>query len=652
MNKIITTSFVFLLSTASMVHAQTYELTSFDNNIKLTVNTKSKITWSVTYKGKSVIEPSEIAMTIDDHVVLGDNPRVSKKTETQKDEMIIPEVAQKASKIRDHYKQLTLSFKGNYAIEFRLYDEGVAYRFLTSLKKDITVQSETFKLSFPARTRSLFPIEETLVSHYERTYIPTMIDTLTTKQFCSLPVLIETNDSTKVLLTEADLFDYPGMFMYGTKSNALTAGFPKYVLEATPQPGAEDRNEILKSADYIAKTSGNRSFPWRVCIITNDDRKLPESNLVYQLSRPSKLENTSWIKPGKVAWDWYNANNIYGVDFKSGLNTQTYKYYIDFASEYGLDYIILDEGWTKTTTNTLESNPDIDVAELIKYGNSKNVGIILWTLWGPLDKNMEQIMKTYSDWGAKGVKIDFMQRADQYMVNYYERVAKEAAKNKLLADFHGAFKPAGLRRAYPNVISYEGVKGNENNKWSADVTPEHTVILPFTRMVAGPMDFTPGAMRNAQRDNFRISFPRPMSLGTRCHQIAMYVVYESPLQMLCDAPSAYYKEKETTEFIAKIPTTWDETKVLKAKVADYIVTARRKGDTWYIGAMTDWTPRKLTLDLSFLGDGSYTMELMRDGVNADRFAEDYKKETKTVNRNTKMEIELAPGGGWAAIISH
>ena len=313
--------------------------------------------------------------------------------------------------------------------------------------------------------------------------------------------------------------------------------------------------------------------------------------------------------------------------------------------------MILDEGWTKSTTEILDSNPNIDITELITYANERNVDLILWVLWKPLDDNMDEILDKYQKWGAKGIKVDFMQRADQYMVSSYEEIAKACAERKMLVDFHGAFKPAGLRRAYPNVISYEGVKGNENNKWSTDISPEHNVTLPFIRMAAGPMDFTPGAVRNAMPGNYRINFNRPMSLGTRCHQVAMYAVYESPLQMYCDAPSAYLKEEETIFFISQFPSVWDETVVLDAKVSDYIAVARRNGEKWYIGAMTDWTARELNLDFSFLPDGDFELQLMKDGPNCDKFAEDYQKETLSVTNQTQLKIQLASGGGWAGIIS-
>jgi len=641
---------IFLLLFTVFCYGQDYELSSPDGKILLKINISDHISWSADYNEKQVINPSSIIMNVNDNVELGTSPKVAGEKRAQNDEILTPVVPVKSSKIKDQYNQLSLTFKGNYSIDFRTYNDGVAYRFNTSFKKQLTVNHEVLELNFPENTVSYFPEEETMISHYERIYEVAKLDTLSSGKFCSLPVLMDVND-TKVLFTEADLYDYPGMFLFGTNGNGLRSGFPKYILEAKPAETGGDRNQkIVEEAEYIAKTSGTRSFPWRVCVI-GDDKTLLETNLVYQLSRPLALKNTDWIKPGLVAWDWYNALNIYGVDFESGVNTETYKYYIDFAAKYGLDYIILDEGWSKSTTNITEPNPDIDVRELVEYGKNKNVGVILWMLWKPLDDDLENILQTYEGWGVKGVKVDFMQRADQGMVNYYERVLKEAAKHKLLVDFHGAYKPSGFQRAYPNFISNEGVKGNENNKWSADVTPEHTVILPFTRMVAGPMDFTPGAMENAQERNYHISFMRPMSLGTRCHQVAMYVLYESPLQMLCDAPSDYLKDKTIVEFISQIPTVWDETIALDAKVADYLLVAKRNGDNWYVGAMTDWTSRQLEVDFSFLPEGDYQIEIIQDGTNAGKYAEDYKLVSKEIDNSTKMKITLAPGGGWAAIVT-
>lgn len=634
--------------------AKDYNLQSPDGKVSVTASVDNGISWSVRLNNTLILDNASLAMTVisgTKESVLGDNPKVMSENVRSVDNVIEPVVPNKSSRIRDSYKELTLKFSGNYSIQLRAYNDGVAYRFITDMGGEIDVGNETVTLPFGDDFTIWFPEEESMISHYERSYRVTKVSEILPEQFASLPVYFQSPNGINVLFTESDLYDYPGMFLSGA-DHGFKALFPKAILETQPAEQNPDRSEIItKKADYIARTDGQRSFPWRVFIISDRPGGIVESNLVFQLARPLKLENTDWIKPGKVAWDWWNANNVYHVDFQAGINTTTYRYYIDFASKLGLAYIILDEGWSKTTTNLMESNPDIDVPELVRYGQQKGVGVILWTLWKPLEQNMEAILDTFVTWGAKGIKVDFMQRADQGMVNYYERVAREAAKRNLLVDYHGAFKPAGLRRAYPNVLSYEGVKGNEHNKWSRDITPKHTVTIPFIRMVAGPMDFTPGAMRNGMGENFSVRFTRPMSQGTRAHQVAMYVVYESPLQMMCDSPTHYYEEMETAKYISKIPVTWDETKVLDSAIGEYIVVARRKGDTWYIGAMTDEEPRRVALDFSFLPAGEYTMEIMQDGINARRYAEDYQMITVPLSNSDSRTINLAPGGGWIAIIS-
>lgn len=632
-------------------YSQTFEIKSPNGNIRLTVLINGGISWSASLNENVIIKEAKIGMDFSSGQDFGTNSQVKGHTVKKFSSMIYPAIPHKDAAIKDEFSRLTLTFKGKYQLEFRAYNDGVAYQFADEGKSDRNVMAEKMLLTFPVGAKSFFPKEDKMYSHNERLYLNKSLSEISSDEFCSLPVVF-TTDNAKVLFTETALHNYPGMFIKGNGNTTMDAIFPKYVLEVIDDKKQPDRNQtITKEADYIAKVSGNRAYPWRVFMISDDDRTFVESNLTFQLSKPQVIKNTEWIKPGKVAWDWYNANNIYGVDFTSGLNTATYKYYIDFASSFKIEYVILDEGWTKSTTEILDFNANIDVHELIRYGKEKNVEIILWTLWKPLDANLVQILETYKSWGAKGIKVDFMQRNDQYMVNSYEKIAKECARLELLVDFHGAFKPSGLRRAYPNVINYEGVKGSENNKWSKDITPEHNVTIPFIRMAAGPMDYTPGAMSNRQDVNFAISHERPMSLGTRAHQVAMYVVYEAPLQMLCESPSRYYKEQETVEFIVQIPTIWDETIVLHGAIGEYIAVARRKGDKWYIGAMTNSTPRKLKFDLAFLKEGDFKMEVFKDGINADRFAEDYKIDMIEVNQNSKITAEMSSGGGWAAIIS-
>jgi alpha-glucosidase len=406
---------------------------------------------------------------------------------------------------------------------------------------------------------------------------------------------------------------------------------------------------VTERAAYIAVTRGTRTFPWRVLGLAERDEDLLTNQIVWLLEKPSQVQDTSWIKPGKVSWDWWNANNVYGVDFKAGINTATYKYYIDFAAKNKLDYIILDEGWYKLG-NVLDVVPEINMQELAAYAKEKNVGIILWVVWKSLDDQLIPALDQYAKWGVKGIKVDFMQRDDQKLIEYYYKVSRETAKRKMLVDFHGAQKPSTMTRTWPNLISTEGVRGMEWSKWSAETEPKHNVTLPFTRMFLGPMDFTPGAMLNATKATFAPIMNHPMALGTRCQQLAMYVVYESPLQMLSDSPTNYEREPESLEFLREVPTTWDESRGLGGQISEYVVMARRKASDWYVGAMSDWTARDLDIDLSFLPAGNFTMEAYQDGVNADRMASDYKKVTMQVNKSTKLKVHLAPGGGWAARI--
>ncbi len=643
--------YLFFMLLTLPAFSQSYEVESPDKNIRLSVVIDKGISWSAYLKDKVVIEKAEIGIDFLSTSDYGKETHVKKHSVNKVSSNIIPTVPHKDSEIKDEYTELIIEAKDKSKTRFRVYNDGIAYQFADHVKRERKIVNEQVSLTFPKGTTSLFPQEESMYSHNERTYLKKAIEDISDDDFCSLPVLFNTG-SAKVVFTETALHNYPGMFVRGNGNLTTDVVFPKYALEVVPDKKMPDRTQtIVKEADYIAKISGALTTPWRVFVISDDDRNIVESNLTYQLGLPKAIEDTDWIKPGKVAWDWYNANNITGVDFKSGLNTETYKYYIDFASANGIEYVILDEGWTKSTTEILEFNPNMDVHELIRYGKEKGVELILWVLWKPLDENLHTILETYKNWGVKGVKVDFMQRNDQYMVSSYERIAKKCAEFELLVDFHGSFKPSGLRRMYPNVINYEGVKGSENNKWSADASPEHNVTIPFIRMVAGPMDYTPGCMSNGHPENHLISFERPMSVGTRAHQVAMYVVYEAPLQMLCESPSRYYKEQETVDFIVQIPTTWDETRVLYGSVGDYIAVARRKGDKWYVGAMTDENERDLEIDLSFLDEGQYTMKLYKDGVNANRFAEDYCVETVDVFKGSKIKATLARGGGWTAILT-
>jgi alpha-glucosidase len=645
MKRLISLAFLFL-SGAGLLFAKDYKISSPDSKISLTVSVGNEIKWSVSREGKELLTDSKIAMILADGRSLGENEKVKKALVSQLNDIIIPVVANKKSSITDNCNVLTITFSSGFSIQFRAYNDGVAYRFETSLKEDITVKNEISEFLFPSGSFAWYPLETSFMSHNERTFIYSSIDTLVNKHLASLPALFQVG-GTDVLITESDIEDYPGMWIKGAGSGKISGIWSKY-------PDAEklvgDRNLFITSTkDYIAKTKGTRTFPWRVFVIAPSDVKLLESDLVFKLAQPNKIADTKWIKPGHVAWDWWNANNIYGVDFQSGINNDTYKYYIDFAAKNGIEYIILDEGWYRQA-NVLEQIPDINIPELCQYAEKKHVGIILWVVWKSFWDKIDEAVALYEKWGVKGVKVDFMQRDDQKVVNFYLEAARKTAEHHLLLDFHGAYKPDGLGRTWPNALTREGVKGMENDKWSKDINPDHDATLPFTRMVAGPMDYTPGAMVNMDKANFTANYTRPESQGTRAHQVALYVIYESPLQMLCDSPSNYIKEQETTDFIVNIPVVWDDIVGIDGKVGDYLLLARRSGKNWFVGAITDWTSRDLDLDLSFLPAGNYSMEIFRDGINADKYAGDYKLLKTSVKSGDKMKIHLAPGGGWAARI--
>lgn len=623
-----------------------FDLISPDGKILTHIKITDNIQFEVLYDSITIVEYSEISMAIDDKLI-GHNPKILKKVTNSINEVVYPEVPEKNSRINNKYNEMQLYLKGRSVINFRAYNNGFAWRFETNMKDEITVNGENLSLNLPDQSKIWFPEEEQFFSHNERIYVYDTVNKIAPDRFCSLPALVESNNNIKVLITESDLKDYPGMWMQGTGENSLNAVFPGVALE---EEQIMDRNvKVITYADYLANTSGTRTFPWRILAIAENDADLITNQLSYLLAEPCAIEGPSWIKPGKVAWDWWNDWNVYGVDFKAGVNTETYKYYIDFASEYGIEYIIMDEGWYELG-DLMQVVPEIDMEEILDYAESKNVGVILWVIWKTLDDQWDVAFDQFEEWGIKGIKVDFMQRDDQWMVNYYHRVAEEAANRKMLVDFHGAYKPSGLRRKFPNVITREGVAGLENVKWSKKNTPDHNVTIPFIRMVAGPMDYTPGAMINATEKNFAIRWSEPMSMGTRCHQLAMYVVYESPLQMLCDNPSNYYKEPECMEFLSVVPTVWDTTVVISASIGEYITLARKKGEEWYMGAMTNWDSREIEIDFSFLDEGDYSMDYFQDGQNADRHAADFKRVKKSVTSNEKLTVLLAPGGGWVARI--
>jgi len=636
----------FMAVTSTVLFAQSsYDLKSPDNRIEVRIRTSGQLRYDVLLRGNALLENATLSLDVE-HKKLGLQPKVTSAKPRSNDQVVEPVVRQKFAKIRDHYNELRLTMDGGYAVVFRAYNEGVAYRFETTLPdKQVKVYAEEADFNFPSNDVVYYPQEDTFYSHNERKYLPQKLSEIAPMFIATLPAVVDVGNGAKLVIAESDLSDYPGLWLRGGAPQfALHATFPPYPLK---EQQTSDRDyKVVETADYIAVTSGTRTYPWRVLGIADHDGDLITNQLVYLLESPSKVSDTSWIKPGKVAWDWWNDWNIDGVDFHAGINTKTYEYYVDFAAKYGLPYIILDDGWYKVG-DLLTVTPDLNMEELVSYAKQKNVGLILWASWKTLDDQLIPALDQFEKWGIKGIKVDFMQRSDQIMITYFDKVCREAAKRHMLVDFHGDQKPAVMTRTWPNLINTEGVRGMEWSKWSWESEPAHNVSLPFTRMFLGPLDFTPGAMRNATKQTFAPIGSQPMAMGTRCQQLAMYVIYEAPLQMLSDSPSNYMREPESMEFLSAVPTVWDETRVLDAKMSEYVLLARRNAADWYVGAMTNWTPRDLEIDFSFLPDGNFTLDSYQDGVNADRNASDYKKTTRQVSKSTKLKIHLAPGGGWA-----
>ena len=642
-------SLLMILCWGILLHAQTEsELSSPNGEIKVTLNITDKIYYSIAYDGDVLLKDNSLQLTLKDEV-LGQNPRLRRRKYVSVDEQLTPVMPLKFSTVTNQYNQLALTFK-NYSVEFRAYDDGVAYRFVTSRKGEVEVLGEEFAVNFPDDYLLHLQQPGGFKTSYEEPYTHVSSNEWKPSDKMSvLPVLIDTRKQYKILISESDLTDYPCMFLKGTGDNGIVSAFPK-----APLAFGEDGDRSLKitqEADYIAKTSGARNYPWRYFVLTKDDRQLLENTMTYKLAGKNQLQDVSWIKPGQVSWEWWNDASPYGpdVNFVSGYNLETYKYYIDFASKFGIPYIIMDEGWAKSTRDPYTPNPKVDLHELIRYGKEKNVGIVLWLTWLTVENNFD-LFKTFNEWGIKGVKIDFMDRSDQWMVNYYERVAKEAAKHHLFVDFHGSFKPAGLEYKYPNILSYEGVRGMEQ---MGGCYPDNSIYLPFMRNAVGPMDYTPGAMISMQPNVYRAERPNSASIGTRAYQLALFVIFESGLQMLADNPTLYYRNEDCTRFITSVPVTWDETVALVAKAGEYAIIAKRKGDKWFIGGMTNngQTEREFAVKLDFLKkDRTYQMTSFEDGINAGRQAMDYRCKSSQVKNGDVLTIKMVRNGGFAAVI--
>jgi alpha-glucosidase len=643
MRNFLLTFFTFALLCPAF--SQDQVLSSPDGKNVVEIYTRGELSYSVKHNSETVLARSPLSMKAGKEE-WGKDSRILRVKTGSAEDRITYTVARKNKEAQDHYNKMFLIYN-NFRVEFRAYNDGIAYRFIGRKDEVMPVYRETVCFNFPDNYKSWTLLTDKLQNWFEENYTVENIEDQAQDRFSITPVMVIAR-SCKLLLAEANLVNYPGMYLQpsGKSFKGVFANYPR------KEELMDNGNKLyaVEREDFLVETSLNRSFPWRVMGIFEKESDILGSDLPYLLSvEKDPGADFSWVKPGKVLWDWWNDRNIYNVNFISGINTDTYLYLIDYASRHGIEYILIDEGWS-ARDNLLEINPDVDIQAICKYSQEKGVGVILWAKWINVERQMEQAFEKFGQWGVKGVKIDFMDRNDARMVNFLYQVAQKAAVHQLLVDFHGVYPCLGIIRQYPNVMTYEGVLGLEYNKWSSRATVSHDLIIPYLRMWAGPMDYTPGAMLNAQKGAFYANNNEPVSQGTRSHQVAMYIIYESPLQMLSDSPAKYEENRASFDFIKTIPTTWDETIPIDGKIGEYLVVARRSGDTWYVGGMNGDEPREVVIELPQSIKNSKSVIIHADGINAFKQGKDFRIYETSGDENGTLTIKMAGGGGFAAII--
>ena len=640
------TTFAFF---ALSVVAQKYELSSPNGKLKTEIEINDGISVNLIKEGNSAISIQNIFMETGNVKELFSDFKVQKSNRKPVNETVTPEIKEKSAVLINSYNELEIRFKNGSAITFRLFDEGLAYRFSTSSKDSLTIYRENLSINLEESDSIRFQASKSFNSPYETPYEHRIISEIAKEELCHLPLLVEKQNGLFVMITEADLYNYSGLWLKGTGKAAFAGTNPPYPKKLNYNGSIYGHGQIAESENFIAKVSGKRTYPWRIFAVASDETELIANNMVFLLATPNILEDVSWIKPGVVMFDWWAKNNIFGVDFKAGINTETAKYFIDYCAEMGFRYFMFDDGWCAKEDLLHEVN-GLDMAEVTAYAKTKGVDVMLWVFWNTLERQWNEAFDLFEKWGVKGIKMDFMNRDDQQMVEFYEAVARKAAEKKMVVNYHGAYKPCGLRRKYPNVLTREALIEFEYNGWTNEANPVHHNLLPYIRGFAGPMDYIPATMRNSTKDNFRPVGDYPMGIGTRAHTMALFVILNSPMTMLPDAPSDYKREQECTDFISKIPVEWDETKLLQGKIEKYTVMARRSGNEWFVGAITNYDPRSLELKTDFLKPGKYKLEAMQDGINANARAEDYKRIEMEFVAGDTLKLNLAAGGGWVARI--
>ena len=645
--------FLFSLLLSSVFgHAQIQrQIKSPDGTLRIVVSVGKDLLYSVYLNNHPLLVESVIDMAFDDGITLRNSLTVRKIGLRRVNDSIISPVPEKRRLIKDHYSEIRIDFRNGFTLQFRAYDDGAAYRLVTTRRDSVKILNETARFNFARNFPAYFPEVQKRIdadsfhTSFEEPYQKKPLDSIPRSVLCFSPVLVDIENGTKVLLTESDLENYPGMFLRGTGSQAFEGSFAHYPLAERISKGDYPQVIITERAPYIALCPGSRTYPWRVIAVSKQDKDLPSTDIVYRLAAPSRVQDPSWVRPGKATDEWIIGINLFNVPFLAGINTATYKYYIDFARRFGFDRIMMDAGWSETN-DLFKINPNLNMDELASYARSKGIKLSMWTLALALDRQLDSALDQFCRWGVDFIMTDFIDRDDQKAVQFYFRVAEACAKKKIMIMYHGAYKPAGFGRTFPNAITRESVLGSEYNIWSDKANPSHDLLLPFIRMVSGPMDYEPGLLDNATQKTFRPIPEKVMSQGTRCHQLAMFVVYDNPMQIFSGNPSQGLLEPAFMQLMGSIPTTWDETLIPDAQVGAYLITARKKGDEWFIGGLTNWDRRSIKLALDFLDNGSYHATICSDGVNADRYPSDYIITEKTMRKNDSLLIEMASGGGW------
>ncbi len=630
--------------------AQKYILNSPDQKLTVEVEINQEISVKLLKGNEEIVNLSGLSLQ-----TISSNPdftkfHVKKVNRNSVNETVKPVIRDKAGTYVNQYNETQIAFKSNYSITFRLFNEGLAYRFATSVKDSLTILKENLNIQLAENDSLRFQPSKSFNSSYETPYEFRKISAIENGNLCHLPALVEKQNGSFVMITEADLYNYSGLWLSGTGKAELNATNPPFPKKYNYSGDIYGHGQIAEKEDFIAQVEGTRTFPWRIFAVAENEAELISNNMVYLLASPTELQDVSWIKSGVVMFDWWGKSNIYGVDFKAGVNTETAKYYIDFCAAHGFRYFLFDDGWCPKD-DLLHEVPGLNMAEVTAYAKSKGVDVMLWVIWNAVQKQWDQAFDQFEKWGIKGIKMDFMNRDDQRMVEFYEAVARKAAEKKMVVNFHGAYKPCGLSRKYPNVLTREALIEFEYNGWTNSDNTEHHNLLPYIRMFAGPMDYIPATMRNSTKENFRPYSDYPMGQGTRAHAMALFVILSSPMEMLPDSPSDYYREEECTQFLTKIPVEWDETRLLAGKISKYTVLARRSGESWFVGAITNQNEKNLNLSTDFLKQGKYHIEIIEDGVNANTRAEDYKKVERDIISGDILKLKLAAGGGWVARIT-